>query len=266
MKRSPPAKTTEKTAPKDVGAVVNAIRILRHLAKFNGPDGVVHIARATGIGASTTFNILRTLVRERMLSFNPVDKSYSLGLGLSELFSGLVGMSPSQLLQPELDRIAERTRATVVIWRATETELIVVGKAAITSTIRIDVDLGLRVPRFNGASGRVIAAGDVRSDHELAAIYETLAWEEKPSLKAYIADIRRTAKRGWGVDKGESYVGVTSISAPITNSDGIPQFSIAVLMLSDRAQAADLEQIGEDLRTTCLQISGSLYPRHLSLT
>ncbi|MDL2424681.1 helix-turn-helix domain-containing protein, partial [Pseudomonas sp. BAgro211] len=50
--------TTEKTveeaskrtgSAKDVGAVVNAIQILRHLANAEGPEGATAIARATGI-------------------------------------------------------------------------------------------------------------------------------------------------------------------------------------------------------------------------
>ncbi|RVB70204.1 IclR family transcriptional regulator, partial [Mesorhizobium sp. M6A.T.Cr.TU.014.01.1.1] len=50
--------TTEKTveeasskrtsSAKDVGAVVNAIQILRHLANAEGPEGATAIARATG--------------------------------------------------------------------------------------------------------------------------------------------------------------------------------------------------------------------------
>lgn len=72
--------TTEKTVEeasskrtgnaKDVGAVVNAIQILRHLANAEGPEGATAIARATGISPSTTFNILRTLSNEQLTSFD----------------------------------------------------------------------------------------------------------------------------------------------------------------------------------------------------
>lgn len=39
--------TTKGTSSKDVGAVVNAIQILRHLAHADGPQGVAAIDRRT---------------------------------------------------------------------------------------------------------------------------------------------------------------------------------------------------------------------------
>ena len=95
--------TTKGTSSKDVGAVVNAIQILRHLAHADGPQGVAAIARATGISPSSAFNILRTLSNERLTSFDDAGKTYQLGLGLSELAVGFVGRSYADLIQPELE-------------------------------------------------------------------------------------------------------------------------------------------------------------------
>ncbi|HBU0515229.1 TPA: helix-turn-helix domain-containing protein, partial [Klebsiella pneumoniae] len=91
--------TTKGTSSKDVGAVVNAIQILRHLAHADGPQGVAAIARATGISPSSAFNILRTLSNERLTSFDDAGKTYQLGLGLSELAVGFVGRSYADLIQ-----------------------------------------------------------------------------------------------------------------------------------------------------------------------
>ncbi len=90
--------TTKGTSSKDVGAVVNAIQILRHLAHADGPQGVAAIARATGISPSSAFNILRTLSNERLTSFDDAGKTYQLGLGLSEL---AVGIRRTQLCRPD---------------------------------------------------------------------------------------------------------------------------------------------------------------------
>ncbi len=98
--------TTKGTSSKDVGAVVNAIQILRHLAHADGPQGVAAIARATGISPSSAFNILRTLSNERLTSFDDAGKTYQLGLGLSELAVGFVGRSYADLIQPELERLS----------------------------------------------------------------------------------------------------------------------------------------------------------------
>src|SRR5690606_8876200 len=46
---------------REVGAVVHAMRILRHLAATPSPQGVAAVARGTGISPSTCFGILRTM-------------------------------------------------------------------------------------------------------------------------------------------------------------------------------------------------------------
>ena len=104
--------TTKGTSSKDVGAVVNAIQILRHLAHADGPQGVAAIARATGISPSSAFNILRTLSNERLTSFDDAGKTYQLGLGLSELAVGFVGRSYADLIQPELERLSLPTTSS----------------------------------------------------------------------------------------------------------------------------------------------------------
>lgn len=112
--------TTKGTSSKDVGAVVNAIQILRHLAHADGPQGVAAIARATGISPSSAFNILRTLSNERLTSFDDAGKTYQLGLGLSELAVGFVGRSYADLIQPELERLSLAHHILIALWQVTD--------------------------------------------------------------------------------------------------------------------------------------------------
>src|SRR3984957_9985284 len=99
------AKTASRV-PKDVGAVVNALRILRCLSGSSKPLGVSAVTRATGISASTAFGILRTLARLHYVSFNESDKTYRLGLAMAEMAAGLLRTSHAELIHPELERLA----------------------------------------------------------------------------------------------------------------------------------------------------------------
>ena len=64
-------------SPKPVSAgvtvkpVVNAVRILRYLTQKGAPERAADIARHLAINPSTCFNILRTLVAEDVVDFNP---------------------------------------------------------------------------------------------------------------------------------------------------------------------------------------------------
>ena len=68
-----------------VKPVVNAVRILRYLTQKGSPERAADIARQLAINPSTCFNILRTLVSEDVVDFNPLSKTYSAGLGLARL-------------------------------------------------------------------------------------------------------------------------------------------------------------------------------------
>src|SRR3546814_20541512 len=91
---------------RDVGAVVHAMRILRHLAGTPSPQGVAAVARGTGISPSTCFGILRTMARAGFVSFREADKNYRLGLAVAELADGMIGSSHLDLIRPEVARLA----------------------------------------------------------------------------------------------------------------------------------------------------------------
>lgn len=92
------ANVTTRGTQKFVGAVENAISILRFLTHDYAASGVARIARETGINVSTTFNILRTLANEGLISMNPSTKEYSPGLGLLEFSVPLLGTNQIDLL------------------------------------------------------------------------------------------------------------------------------------------------------------------------
>ena len=73
-----------------VKPVSNAIRILKYLVEAGGPTRSVTISRALGINASTCFNILRTPVVEEIVEFDPVAKTYKVGMGLTALIGELL--------------------------------------------------------------------------------------------------------------------------------------------------------------------------------
>lgn len=62
-----------------VGSVVQALSVLRHIARTREPQGVTAIARALGLNPSSTFNILRTLVAEGFVERDDATKTYILG-------------------------------------------------------------------------------------------------------------------------------------------------------------------------------------------
>src|SRR3546814_130749 len=108
-------RSTWRMTSKLVPALVNAMQILRFINHCDEPPGVSHIAQALGINPSTCFNILKTLVHERLLMFDPTSKRYTLGLGIVELAHGVLNAGYVPYIHPYLERIATTYDVTALL-------------------------------------------------------------------------------------------------------------------------------------------------------
>lgn len=249
---------------KDVGAVVNAIQILRHLAHADGAQGVAAIARATGISPSSAFNILRTLSNERLASFDDAGKTYQLGLGLSELAVGFFGRSYADLIQPELERLSIAHHILVALWQVTDDAHIRVIALAAPPVAHVNVAIGTRLPELVGAAGRCIAGLRRLPEDELRRRLTRVRWENPPSFEQYQAEAADAAARGWAIDEEHLYRGVSMVASAIVDHDEQPRFAISAIGISAQHQPDDLERIGTDLRDTARFVSRALFPQNVA--
>ncbi|KPQ07880.1 MAG: transcriptional regulator, IclR family [Rhodobacteraceae bacterium HLUCCA12] len=248
--------------PRTVGALVQALRILRHLSARGTPEGVSAIARATGVNGSTCFNILRTLAAEGLVVFDAGDKSYRLGLGVLELAIGLLGANPGDLIRPELERLAAAHGALICLWHITDTDrLVLIERAYDPAAIRVELPPGKRLPALVGGVGRVIAACRNYGEVELRRRFADLRWESPPRFEDYRKSIDDAAKRGYGLDIGQLYVGVDVVGAVVTDTDSRPRYGISSITLHGQTTAESRARIGRDLTESCRHLGHALFPR-----
>lgn len=131
-----------------VKPVSNAIRILKYLVEAGGPTRSVTISRALGINASTCFNILRTLVVEEIVEFDPVAKTYTVGMGLTALVGELLTEGQRvAAAAPLMAEIAARFNITVTLWKRLGVDKIVLVKSvASPADVRIEMAEGSACP------------------------------------------------------------------------------------------------------------------------
>lgn len=257
-----PDATGREKSPGDVGAVVYALRILRHLAAATAPVGVATVARDTGISPSTCFNILRTLSRAGFATFRTVEKTYTLGIGVAELATGLVGISHAELLRPELERLALNYEMLIVLWRVTEdNHLVLLDRAFSETAVRVEMRVGLRLPTLVGAVGRCVAAALDLPQDELRRRFATLRWQNTPTFEAYLADVRRAGETGWALDDGHLYRGLQNVAAIVRDQHGQPRFGVSGITITGQHPHELLERLGKDLNGVARFASASLFPR-----
>jgi DNA-binding IclR family transcriptional regulator len=260
-KQSPEEKQ-RLASQRDVGAVVNALRILQYLAATTAPVGVAAVARGTRISTSTCFNILRTLARARFVSFHPTEKTYTLGLAMAELAAGLIGISHAELIRPELERLALNYDTLILLWRVTEdNHLILIDRAHSQTAVRVEIRVGYRLPLFAGSIGRCVAAALHLPPSELRRRFAALRWQSPPSFATYQAEVAQTRENGWSRDDGNLYRGLISVAALVKDHEGRPRFGFSGVSIAGQQPQERLEQLGRDLRDLASLVSRSLFPR-----
>lgn len=252
----------QATGSKFVGAVENAVTVLRYLTHASGPVGVAPIARETGLNVSTTFNILRTLTKERLVAFETTSKTYSIALGMLEFSVPLLGTNQIDLIHPELERLSAEHNSLIGLWKVTPNDRIVlVDRVVGINVVRVDMSIGSRLPAFIGAVGRCIAATRNLSVKELETRFRRLRWQAPPRFEDYTADVAAADKRGYAFDYGQLFKGVDIVAAVIRDHNGEARLGISGIVIAGQLSRPALAALGQEICKTAEHISANLYGR-----
>ncbi|WP_313624775.1 IclR family transcriptional regulator [Achromobacter sp.] len=246
--------SNEPTPPeKLVGALSAGLRILRYLASASTPHGVTRIAKDLGLNASTCFNLLKTLVHERLVTFDEPTKTYSMSLGLVELAKGsLEKASYVRLMRPHLQELAERHNITTTLWqRSRGDRVVLVDLADSGSAMRIHMSIGQRLPMYIAALGRCMAAHSGLSAVQLRSKLSELRWEDGPSFETYMREVEEVRHNGYAVDHGNYVKGVVTVSSPILDSSRRPIMAVSAVGFATQFSSSSLQALCEDLRERC---------------
>lgn len=253
--RKTPAAVPARAAtaqPYRVPAVDRAVLIMKHLQR-HGQLTVTDVAQALGIGASSTYAILKTLQQHNLVAFDDRAKTYSLGLGLLEL-GGAVSRDFRAIAKARAHLI-EYTRATglttFVVARASHEHLMVVDKEEPAGQLRISISVGTRFRITDGLSGRCFMAFLPRTecDELLATVgLHPFAGLPAPSLTAYRAQLRHARDQGYVVLADSPVNGSNGVAAPILDGEGRILFAVTAMGLSPALSARAIEETGANLR------------------
>ncbi|AYJ85195.1 IclR family transcriptional regulator (plasmid) [Sphingomonas paeninsulae] len=196
-----------------IGSIMQAAAILRLLGGSSEPAGVTSIARTLGIGPSSCFNVLKTLVLEDLVAFDRVTKTYSLGLGTIDLARRALGRDAVvQAADMPMAALAEEHDATVGLWRLAPGERLVLAALAESgAATRIHMMVGQRQPAAAGAAGRAVLAARVLDDGAIQVAHAGLRWQNPPSAADYLAQVRAAEKQGYATDVDQINRGIATV-------------------------------------------------------
>jgi DNA-binding IclR family transcriptional regulator len=245
-------------------AISRAAAVLRFLGKSDGPLGLQPIARELGLVPSTCLYVLRALVAEDLVSFDPDTKRYALDAGVLTLARQWLQRDPfADLAQPALDRLAQSFGVTMLGVQIMGLDKIITVAVSQSGGFQLSVQVGSRFPALISATGRCIAAFGDYPPAQLEARFRTLRWDDPPSLADWKEQIAQTREQGFGIDEGHYISGVTVVAAPVWKAPhgrdkGRPSHALVAIGLGSALKRNGLPELQDALLAAARSLSVQL--------
>lgn len=208
--------------------------VLRFLhERQNEPATMSQIARTLRMNGSTCFNLLKTLEHERLLAYDDVTKTYSLGLHLVELASVIdhQGRIVQVALKHARPLVAEMELACLIVRHTADDEFLVVDKIESPRPIKVTVAVGQRFPANSAVLAKAYYAYQDEDEVESMLTrfglpaYSEHSITDEAEFRQHLQLVR---SQGFAQSHGEYWRDHHALAAPIFASDG----RVAFLLLT----------------------------------
>jgi DNA-binding IclR family transcriptional regulator len=263
--------TDKTTLPKDqklakamkeskAPAISRAAAIMRLLGKSDSPLGLQAIARSLELVPSTCLYVLRALVAEEFVAFDPDTKRYSLEAGVLSLARQWLRRDQfTDVAQPTLDGISKQFDVTMLGVHIVGLEhIIVVATSQAGSNFQISAQIGSRFPSLISATGRCLAAFGNYSEEEIKTRFETLRWDDPPSYEVWLEQVERTRSQGFAIDDGNYISGVTVLAAPVWKSRDQLSHALVAIGIGSALKRNGLPELQRALLSSARKLSHQL--------
>ena len=210
---------TTTTRPEGSQSIGRAVELLSMVAQRSAAGArLSEVAEVAGLHIATARRILQALVAEGLLAFDRGTKVYAIGPAIfSFAVQGNPWFSHRELFVPALDRIAERTRDTVMFSIRSGIEAVCLARHEGAFPIRVmSLETGSRRPLGAGSGSLAILAFLPKEERteilkESASRYEAFGLLSEELAEAIAA----ARKIGYAFNPGRIIEDVYGIGVPI---------------------------------------------------
>lgn len=260
--KSDPADSPLDAAVKDskAPAIARAAAIMRLLGKSAQPLGLQPIARELGLVPSTCLYVLRALVEEGLVGFDPVTKRYRLAAGVLTLARQFLSRDPfHQLAQGPLDRVAAQFDVTTLgVQIAGLDHIVALAVSQGEGNFRLSTRVGSRFPALISATGRCIAAFGNHSHETLRRRFAQLRWDNPPTFDTWLEQVGQARRQGYALDEGHYIAGITVLAAPVYSGNATLTHALVALGIDSAIRSASINRLGDSLREEAQALSARL--------
>jgi IclR family KDG regulon transcriptional repressor len=251
---------------KTQGVTIQSVaRALQILDCFTGPVtelGITELSHAMGLGKSTIYGLVNTLLSYGYLEQNQENKRYRLGLKLFKLGSLVQQrMDIRDISRPYLKMLSEQFNMTVHMGLYRDNEVIYIDKMDSPNTLITYSQVGKRAPMHCTGIGKAVLSYLEQDERE--RILRNMHCE--PFTKHTIVDKDKLAEeldliraRGYAVDNEEIELGLRCVAVPIFNDQGRPVAAISISSSTAHLDEARVCETASAIKEVAYSISRKL--------
>jgi DNA-binding IclR family transcriptional regulator len=256
-------------------SVDRACDILFALGAEPGEAGVTAVARRVGLGKSTVYRLLQSLMTRGFVAYNPETQAYRLGGRLFRLGLQLQShLAVRDEASPFLHQLRDLTGETATLYLPIGEHAVAVAQVITLQEPKRIPNLGDPFPLHTGAVGKALLAfqNDDWIDTYLArsSAPATAAAESQPrprGLRAQVgltsipdpestrAEIERVRKEGYAVSIGEATPRSSGLAFPIINAREGLLGAISIIGPADRWTRARMLKLQPECREIVDQLT-----------
>ena len=256
---------SSKDAPNESNlsqTVIKALDILECVANADRPLSASGVARLCKMSRPTAYRLLSTLASRGYVAQVNGSSYYRLGTQALSLSQNVLdALDLPEIAQPYLRQLSDITNETTYLSMLDEDEILYIGKAESSQSVRTHTKIGSRNMLHCTSMGKAILAFLPESDQtQLIELMElptrtTTTITDRTALVEALAIIR-TQK--FAIDDEESENGVRCVGAPIFDHTGRAFAAISVSGPAYRLSASRLISLSSLVMDTAQTISGRL--------
>ncbi len=244
------AKTNDRRGPLPVQSVGRSLDLLEAVAEEE--LGLVALAERAGLGPSTAYRILSTLMERGYVTRSAQTGHFRLGSKLVELASAAARGNERlrAALHPHLRALRDETGETANLVVLDGRSIVYVDQVESSRAVRMFTTIGRRVPLHASGGGKAIAAfaPDALVGELVEHGLERLTPHTLATPQALRADLARVRERGYAIDHEEYEAGVVCVAAPIFGPTGEVIAAASISGPAARMQEHDLDTLGATVR------------------
>lgn len=240
-------------------SVSNTLQVLKLLSK-NDNLGVAEISKLSGFDKASTFRMLYTLEK-----FDFVEKTSDAKyrLGLKFLYYGAIVSERQNLIEiarPAMKRACERCYLPFHISILEHGRAVTIHKEEPSGDIQITARVGMSVPAYCTALGRVLLANLPKAEQEeQLAKYDIHIYSERSirSVEELRLALQQILQRGYDVENNDRFAGFGCVAVPVVDHRGNCIASLGIVTLAQRIEH-DYPAFIRELNQTSHEISVAL--------